>query len=392
MNIVIFSDSYYPEANGIAISSKTLVDVLKENGHNVLVVTATYNNKIPSNEPYIYYISFPVRKKRSLFATISVFNNLIFKHIKAFKPDIIHNQTNGQIGQLGRYTADKLKVPFVYTYHSHFEEYAPYVGTDIFNRIARARERRYLKDMMNISTEFIAPSIKIKNYLRKKGVDKYINVITTGIDLSQFEVDEAVKKDNKYLHKKYEISDNAKVLLYVGALSEEKNIDLLLKSFKKYLDINPDSDCYLLIVGEGDQLESLQALTNQLDISKRVIFVGKVNHDKMKSYYDLADVFVTASTSETQSISAMEAMATRCLVLLKDDETLIDLIERDKNGFTFTDDDSFACELMRIFSLSEDEIEKIKKNAYKTISTGFSLEEYYEKVVEVYNRAKRKKW
>ena len=148
----------------------------------------------------------------------------------------------------------------------------------------------------------------------------------------------------------------------------------------------------MLIVGEGDQLESLQALTNQLDMSKRVIFVGKVNHDKMKSYYDLADVFVTASTSETQSISAMEAMATRCLVLLKDDETLIDLIERDKNGFTFTDDDSFACELMRIFSLSEDEVEKIKKNAYKTISTGFSLEEYYEKVVEVYNRAKRKKW
>ena len=392
MNILIFTDTYYPETNGIAVTTKILVDVLKSKGHQVLVVTAVYNNKIPSNENNIYYISFPKSKKRSLFTTINVFNNNIYRHIKAFKPDLVHNQTNGQIGQLGRYTAEKLKIPFIYTYHSHFEEYAPYVEPGIFNRMARARERNYLNKMMKISTEFIAPSAKIKNYLRKKGVDRYINVITTGIDLSKWELGDAVKKDNKYLHKKYEIPDETKVLMYVGALSEEKNLDLLIKSYSKFLSSKPKHDSRLIIVGEGDQQAVLENLVAQLGIENNVLFIGKVNHDKLKSYFALADVFVTASTSETQSRSAMESMAARCVVLLKDDETLVDLIERDKNGFIFDNDDSFVEELNHILSMSEDELEKVRKAALKTISTNYSLEQFYDRVVEVYERAKRKKW
>lgn len=392
MNILIFTDTYYPETNGIAVTTKTLVDVLKSKGHQVLVVTAVYDNKIPSNENNIYYISFPKSKKRSLFTTINVFNNNIYRHIKAFKPDLVHNQTNGQIGQLGRYTAEKLKIPFIYTYHSHFEEYAPYVESGIFNRMARARERNYLNKMMHISTEFIAPSSKIKNYLRKKGVDKYINVITTGIDTAKWEIDDIAKKDSKYLHKKYNVPEKTKVLMYVGALSEEKNLDLLIKSYNRFLESKPKVDTRLIIIGEGDQQTVLENLVVQLGIQEQVLFIGKVNHDKLKSYFAFADLFVTASTSETQSRATMESMAARCVVLVKDDETLVGLIDRDKNGFIFDNDDSFAEELTRILSMSEDELEKVKKAAYKTISTNYGLDQFYEKVVGVYERAKRKKW
>ena len=392
MNILIFTDTYYPESNGIAVSSKTLVDVLKEHGHQVLVVTSAYDNKIPTNENYIHYISFPSKRRRNLNTTINIYKNKIFKYVKAFKPDIVHNQTNDQIGQLGKYTAKRLGLPFVFTYHKHFEEYAPYVESGFLNRIARANERRYLQRMMNVSTEFIAPSLKIKNYLRKKGVDKYINVITTGVDVKTFEVDDSSKKDRKYIYKKYGIEENEKILVYIGALSEEKNIDLLLKSLKVYLDGEDALPTKLLIIGDGDQLESLKLLAASLNIENNVLFIGKVNHDKIKSYLDIADVFVTASTSETQKMSAMEAMSCHCLVLLKEDETLVGLIERDKNGFTFNDDVQFASELKRIFSLPKDEIEKIKKNAYKTIASNFSLESYYNKIVEVYDRAKRRKW
>ena len=392
MNIVIFTDTYYPDTNGIAVTCKTLVEVLKEHGHEVLVVTSIFDNKVPSNESYIHYLSFSSKKKKNVSATIVKYKSTIFKKIKAFKPDIVHNQTNDQIGQLGRYTASKLNVPFVFTYNSHFEEYAPYVLPTFFNRISRARGRKYLQNMMNISTEFIAPSLKIKNYLRKKGVDKYINVITTGLDPKKFECDEATKKDKKYLLKKYNINENDKVLVYVGSLSEEKNLDLLINSFKAYLDSEGALSCKLLIVGEGYKYDSLNALSKQLGIDDKVILVGKVNHDKIKSYFDLADVFVTASTSETQNMSAMEAMASKCLVLLKEDDALIGLIDKDKNGFVFNDDTQFVAELSRIFSLSDDEINKIKKNAYKTIETNFSLDSYYEKIMEVYNRAKRRKW
>ena len=392
MNIVVFTDTYYPETNGIAVTTKILVDLLKAHDNQVLVVTATYDNKIPSNESNIYYISFPKNKKRSLFSTISVFNNSILRHIKEFKPDIIQNQTNGQIGQLGRYTADKLKVPFVFTYHSHYEEYAPYVESSFVNRVVRARERRFLAKMMNISTEFIAPSVKIKNYLRKKGVDKYINVLTTGIDADKWVIDETAKKDIKYLRKKYNIPEENKVLMYLGALSEEKNLDLLIKSFKKYFDIPHKYEATLLIAGEGDQQEPLTNLIQSLGIEDKVVFVGKVNHDKIKSYFAITDVFVTASTSETQSTAAMEAMAASTLVLVRDDETLVGLINRDENGFIFNDDTDFGVELNHIFALSNDEVGKVKKAAITTIKNDFNLDNYYEKVMEVYNRAKRKKW
>ena len=322
--------------------------------------------------------------------TISIYKNKIFKHVKAFKPDIVHNQTNGPIGQLGRYTAKRLDIPFVFTYHKHFEEYAPYVEPGFINRIARAKERRYLQRMANISTEFIAPSIKIKNYLRKKGVDKYINVISTGVNVKDFECDESVKKDHKHICKKYGIDEKDKILIFVGGLSEEKNIDLLLKCFATYLHSETALPTKLLIVGDGDQIDTLKQLISELDIEDKVIFVGKVNHDRIKTYLDLADVFVTASTSETQNISAMEAMSSRCLVLLKEDEALMGFIERDQNGFTFNDDVQFAYELNRIFSLSEKEIEKVKKSAYKTILNDFSLENYYQRIMEVYDRAKRK--
>lgn len=392
MNIVIFTDTYYPETNGIAISSKTLVDVLKENGNNVLVVTVMYDNKVPSNENYIYYLPFYLKKKKSLFTLLNIYNNNVYKHIKSFKPDIIQIQTNGQIGEIGRYTAKKLKVPFVFTYFSHLEEYAPYVDKGFYNRTIRAKERNDHKTMMNASSEFIVPSEKIKNYLRKKGIDRYINVINIGVDPHKFDIDESIKKDDKYFRKKFNIPESAKILLYVGVLSEEKNIDLLFRSFQKYLNLENHQETYLLIVGEGEYSESLKEMSKELEIEKNVIFVGKVNHDKIKSYLHLADIFVNPSHSETQYLSMMEAMSANCLVLMKEDEGLDNFVIKNKNGFTFNDENDFVEVLNYIFTAEGSELDKIRKQAYKWIVNDCSVEHYGKQVMEVYNRAKRKKW
>lgn len=392
MNIAIFTDTYYPDTNGIAVNTKNLVDVLKANGNNVIVITSVFDDKVPTTDNGVYYISFSSKRKRSVLTTTRIYELGIFKEVKAFKPDIVHNQTNDQIGQLGRYTADKLKIPFVYTYHTHFEEYASYVKPTIFNRIRRARERSHLKRMMNVSTEFIAPSLKIKNYLRKKGIDKYINVIPSAIDVSEFEIDETTKKDSKYFAKKYGVGPKDKVLLYVGALSMEKNINLLVNCVSKYMQLEDKPRIVLLIVGEGNEWDVIKEQTESLGLSDCILLVGKVNHEKIKSYYEFADLYVTASTSETQSITAMEAMATNCLVLAKEDETLDGFLIKDKNGFTFQDEDDFVKELDKIFALKPETVEKIKKAGFKTIVDNFNEEQFYNRVMEVYNRAKRKKW
>ncbi len=391
MNVVIFTDTYYPETNGVAMSTKVLVDTLKAYGHQVMVVTSLISNKQSFKEGSVINITYPEKGNRGYSATRSIYVLTMLKHMKEFKPEVIHIETNGQIGQLGRYTSTLLDIPFVYTYHTYHEKYVSYLEGGLMNRITRANERRLFQKMTKVATEIIAPSLKIKNYLRKKGVDKYINVIQTGVDPKRFELDEATKKDIKYLYKKYEFDENDKIVLYVGRLIKEKSIDSLLVSFKKYLDTYQERT-KLLLVGDGEQASELQSLSHELNIEDKVIFAGKVNHEKIKSYYLMANAFVTASLSETQSIAILESMAASTLVLARDDNLLSELIDDEVNGFIYVDDDEFVNKLYKILNGENNELEKMKAAANKKLSQDFTVNQYVEKVLEVYNRAQRKHW
>ena len=391
MNVLIFTDTFYPETNGVAISTKVLVDSLKASNHQVLVVTSVTDNKQPYKEGSVINITYPLKGNRGLNATRNIYLLTMHKHVRSFKPDVIHIETNGQMGQLGRYIAKLMDVPLVYTYHTYHEKYVSYVKSGLKHRIARANERRLFQKMTKVATEIIAPSLKIKNYLRKRGVDKYINVIETGIDAKRFELDDTAKKDIKYLYKKYELNENDKIVLYIGRLIKEKSIDLLLQAFKKYLDKYQD-DAKLLLVGDGDQAEELQSLAEQLDIANNVIFAGKVNHEKIKSYYLMANAFVSPSLSETQSIAIIESMAASTPVLARDDNLLSELIDDEVNGFICPDEEQFINKLNKILNMESSELEKIKQAMKKKVTTNYNVDSYTEKVLEVYNRAQRKHW
>ena len=392
MNVLIFTDTYYPETNGVAVSTKVLVDTLKANGHQVMVVTSVRDNKQPYKEGSVINITFPVKGNRGYSATRNIYSLTMLKHVRAFHPEVIHIETNEQIGQLGRYTAKLLDVPLVYTYHTYHQKYVTYVKRGLSDRIERANERRLFRKMTEIATEIIAPSLKMKNYLRKRGVDKYINVIQTGIDPKYFELDDATKKDIKYLRKKYELKEDSKIVLYVGRLIKEKSIDSLINSFKKYLDKYQDDDVYLIFVGDGEETSELKALVRHLGIKDKVIFAGKVNHEKVKAYYLMADAFSSASLSETQSIAIIEAMITSTLVLARDDTLLSDLIDDEVNGFIYGDDEQYVYKLHKILHSNKSDLEKMQANALKKVTTHFGVDQYAEKVLEVYNRAQRKHW
>ena len=200
-----------------------------------------------------------------------------------------------------------------------------------------------------------------------------------------------MKKDVKYLSKKYEIENGEKVLLYVGSLSREKNLDFLITNFKTFIDQN-DNKYRLLIVGEGNQWDTLLELIKQQELTGKVELVGKVNHDKIKSYLSLANLFVNASTSETQNMAVIEAMLTKCLVLVKEDENTVEMIEDGVNGFIYSNEKEFIKQLNLIFSAKEEELESIRDKAYDYVTKECGVETYYQKVVEVYSRAQRKNW
>ena len=147
-----------------------------------------------------------------------------------------------------------------------------------------------------------------------------------------------------------------------------------------------------MLVGDGEQVDELKELVSQLGLQDNVTFAGKVNHEKMKSYYLMSDVFVSASLSETQSMAILESMASSTLVLARDDNLLSNLIDDEVNGFIYGDDEQFINKLHKILHMESNELEKTKIAAKKKVISRFNVEGYAEKVLEVYNRAQRKHW
>ena len=390
MNIALFTDKYLPNDSGIAVSTHLLANVLRAHGHNVLIVAPTIGDEKSSKKDSVL-LTFKVRKKRNIIQTVGLYRRSIYKMVKKFNPDVIHNMTNGPIGELGRYTSNKLKLPLVFTYNTHYEEYAPYVGKGLMKRIMRSYERKHLRHISNASTELIAPSNKIKKYLRYKGMDKYINVIPTGVDESFFLEDEISEQNIKRLTTKYNIKEDEKIILYVGRLSKEKNVDMIIKGFAKFIEGKKEK-YRLFILGTGSELEALKTMVKQIEEEDHVEFIGALEHDKVKPYYLIADLCVHASTNETQNMTLIESVLSHRMMLTIDDESVAMENEDEKICFTYTSEDDFVKQMEMIFSLGEKEQKLIKEQAYQAVKEHYGVETFYEKTMEVYERAKRKSW
>ena len=391
MKIALFTDTYIPEINGVATSTKTLKDVFERNGHEVLVVcTNTKNNALiyENNE-----VRVPGLEVKAIYGyrLVSPINSKTFKIIKNYKPDVIHVQTDFGVAYIGRFAAKKLHIPIVYTYHTMYEDYTYYVTKGRFERIAVQGLRWYARKVINYSTEFIAPSNKTKDYMRTIGVESYINVIPTGIDFSRFSL-EAVGEEN-ILNKKKELGIENKDLIFIslGRIAKEKSIDIVIKSYYEFKIKHPEINSCLLIVGLGPAVPELMELALSLGIDKEVLFLGKVAPEETPLYYRLGDIFVSASISETQGLTFMEAMASELITLARFDNNLLDVIKDEKTGYFFNDPNHFVTIIEKIMKLSDEERKKIVKNALNQIDN-YSDKRFYERIKKVYETAIRKNY
>ena len=311
--------------------------------------------------------------------------------MKKFKPDVIHNQTDFTIGVVARRCAKKLKLPIVYTYHTSYEDYTYYVTHGIVDRFAKLVVRNYSRDLANKMTEFITPSDKTKEYMRLVGSDIYINVIPTGIDFSIFKSDKVDINKTLEFKKQHDIKSTTKVFLLVGRIAKEKSMDVSLKGIAAYHKKHPEVDLKVLIVGEGPYHEELQLLGEELGISHFVDFIGAVGGLEVPFYYQLADIYTSASITETQGLTFMEAMAAGKIVLARFDTNLTGTIVNGKTGFFFTDEASFVTQVEKIFSLKKEDKAAIIQEAYRTVDE-YSIEKFYHNIMRVYKRAIRKHW
>ena len=391
MRIAIFTDTYPPYINGVSTSTFNLANCLKAKGHEVLVVAPRPTDGKMEQIGDVLYIPGIDLKRLYGFRLTNIFASKPIKVIKRFKPDVIHNQTDFTIGVLARRCAKILRVPIVYTYHTAYEDYTYYVARGIMDRFAKRIVRNYSRDLADRMTEFITPSEKTKEYMRLVGSDIYVNVIPTGIDFSIFKADKIDQKRMAKFKAEHNIKPTTKVFLLLGRIAKEKSMDVSLRGFAAYHKKHPEVDAKVLVVGNGPFKEELELIAEELGVSSYVDFIGEVSGLEVPFYYHAADIYTSASITETQGLTFMEAMAAGRIVLARFDSNLTGTIINGKTGFFFTDDNSFVSQVEKIFALSKEQKENIIQEAYRQADI-YSLDKFYENIVRVYKRAIRKFW
>ncbi len=223
----------------------------------------------------------------------------------------------------------------------------------------------------------VAPTDAIRTELLNYAPDmKRIEVIPTGVDTARF----SPANDGSEVRNKYGL-DGEKVLLHLGRIAWEKNLDLVLKGFRKLSA--EDRDIRLMIVGEGPAKKHYQKMASELGIEEKTIFTGFVPDADLPQYYAACDAFTIASKFETQGLAALEAMASGKPVAGIDYRAVAELVTPGQDGFLFDDSpDSCADAMSAALSSGED----VRKNARRK-AEAFGMEKSAVKLVDLYKYA-----
>ncbi|MFP4662753.1 MAG: glycosyltransferase family 4 protein [Halanaerobiales bacterium] len=338
MNIAFFTDSYKPYLSGVVKSIETFSRELQERGHKVYIFAPDYPN-VEKQKGIYRFISIPVFAQNDFRLAIPISNNIL-ADIKKLKIDIIHTHSPFLMGRLARYVSNKSGVPLVFTYHTLYDKYVHYFP--FARKMARGFLNKYCKEYCQSCDLLISPSDFVRMRLIKKGITVPITTIPTGIDLEAYRRDSSGK-----IRKEYGLSSDDRVLLYVGRLAQEKNIPFLLKVFKQI--VAGVDDIYLMLVGGGPEYNSLQSEAESLNISKRVLFTGEQEPERVIDFYLDADLFVFPSLTETQGLVILEAMAGGLPVVAVDAAGSTSIIEDGENGLVVSEDeDIFARAVNRL--------------------------------------------
>ena len=389
MIIGIFTDTYYPDLNGVATATKTLRDVLISHGHQVIIITTGLKGqKKFSFEDGIMRIPGASLKFLYDYRMSFWFNRDAYQALKKIPFDLFHIQQEFGVSIFGRICAKLFDVPLVYTYHTSYADYSNYVShTKVSERYTKKVIVTLVKKILSMKGEIITPSLKTRKILLSYGVTRYINVVPNAIDFSSYGKEKDEERE-KWFRKELGI-EGKRILLYLGRVAKEKNIEELMRGFNGYKLRYNDMKSILLIVGSGPDMERLIAIKETLSFKDDIYFLGKVPHEDTMFYYQIADAFLSASLSETQGLTYSEAIASSCLVLAKYDFNLDFLLQDGVTGFIYDDIDSLIDKIDEVLSLTKEEKEKVILNAKRRNNYLFSKENYYERIMHVYRKAIR---
>lgn len=386
MRIGLFTDSYPPYINGVSTSVAMLKKALEKKGHIVYVVTVS-NNALK----YEYDVENRIVKVPGIpvgiydYRLSRIYPLTMINTMKSWNLDVIHSHTEFGIGILARLLAKQFDIPLVHTYHTLYEDYTHYITHGYFDKSSKKIVEYLTKFYCDkTANELIVPTNKIyKLFKEKYEFKKNIHIVPTGIEVDRFYTENVDKSYVQALRKKLKLQKKDFVILFVGRLAAEKNVEFLLNAEKKLMA--KYKNIKLLIVGDGPDKEHYEEMARDLNISSNVIFNGKAAWEEMPFYYHCASIFATASTTETQGLTVIEAMAASVVPLCIKDESFLGTVTHELNGLIFNDEDEFVNQVLTLYK--DNALLQKYNNQARIQAEHCSSTSYAERVLEVYKRA-----
>lgn len=366
MNIALFTETYLPYINGVVTHIKSLKEGLEKLGHKVLIVCADPHARhhyvsegvlhcpgVSSKKLYEYGLAPPLAPHR-------------LKLLKEFDPDIIHIHQEFGVGLSGVHYAKELNIPLVYTLHTMYEDYLYYIFPDKMIPFADKLLKRYAKYLANKADTLFGPSAKVEEFFRECDVIKDVHVMANPVELEMFDKAKIDHERSNAIRKSLGFSEFDFILTFCGRLGKEKNIDQLLDYWKE--GITPDSDLKLLILGDGPDKESFVEHAKELGVTDSVVFAGRIEHNDLPLYLDFCDLYITASLSDTNSISMKEGLAMYLPVLSLTDELNEGQIVDGVNGFNYNDSAELFERIRYYRALNEGDQIELRRGARDSVS------------------------
>lgn len=377
MRILITTDTYEPAINGVVTSVKNLYLQLKSYGHDVRILTLSPDSH-SKKEGDIYYVrSFSAGKIYPDVRGTIPYENIYIEEILEWKPEIIHSNSEFFTFIYANEIAHELAIPTVHTYHTMYEYYTGYVFR--FVKVGKRTVSTLIRRILRNVDAIIAPTNKVKESLESYGLNNNIKIIPTGISLNRF-IQTVPKEEIEEIKKRHKIPFDKKIIMTVGRLGAEKNIDEVIENFK--LIRKSQNDIALVIVGDGPYKATLMGEIKANSLEDSVFFTGMVKPEEINKYYQMGDVFVSASNSETQGLTYIEALASGKPVLCKYDEVLDGIVENGINGYTYEKSEEFIKYIDDILK-EQTKYMLMSKSARESVDK-FSLENFAKNVEALY--------
>lgn len=376
MKILIATDLYKPTVNGVVTSVLNLKKALDILGHDTKILTLS--ERLSSYKTENVWLNASVHVPVYPQARAGVIKRKYIKEIIDWRPDVIHTQAEFSTFLAAKRLSKILNVPIVHTYHTVYEDYTHYFcpSKKAGKKIVSFLTRYFLKHTEDV----IAPTNKVKSLLKSYGVKQPIYVLPTGLELDKFSFT-LTENEKAALKEKHNIPKNNKIMIFLGRLAKEKNIAELLKYFKM---LNRQ-DVTLLIAGGGPYLGELKKEAGNICTGLSVIFTDMVNPEDVGKYYKLGDFFVSASTSETQGLTYIEALANGLPALCRKDPCIDDVVINNETGYQYSGYEDFAVFANKL--LNDTSFRNIlSQNALKK-AKGFSIEAFGKQAENIYKQA-----